>query len=340
MKTTKKILTVSALLLSFTVSAQQDIHYSQFYSPQLIINPASAGMLNGQVRFMGNYRSQWSSIGTPFTTISGSVDTRLFEGKMKNSFIGTGITFYNDKAGDSKLTTGNYTFNLSYALEVAENFYLSLGVQPGFIQKSISYSGLYFENQFNGIGFDQSAASYEPTASTSYSTFDIGAGMYGVYRIDDRTSIYAGIAGMHLTSPNISFSGGTDNLYRKFTFHGGAEIGIKNTHLTVLPNTLMKFQGPNKIINFGTDLKYIFQEQSHFTGFVNELSMSLGAYYRVGDAFWGVFQFSWTGLTLSFSYDMNLSGLSVATNGNGGIEIGLSYRYGVGHGKGKTTRFL
>lgn len=340
MKMKNKILTGVALMVSLISAAQQDIHFSQFYSPQLIINPASAGMLNGQVRFMGNYRSQWSSVGTPYTTISGSFDTRLFEGKFKNSFLGTGITFYNDKAGDSKLTSGNYTFNLSYAVKAAEDFYVSFGVQPGFIQKSINYGGLYFENQWTGTGFNQSAASYEPTASTSLSTFDFGAGIYSVYRIDDRTSIYGGFSGMHLTSPNISFNGGSDKLLKKFTFHAGAEIGIKNTHLTVLPNTLMKFQGPNRIINFGTDIKYVFQEQSHFTGFVNELSMSLGGYYRVGDAFWGVMQISWTGLTLSFSYDMNLSGLSVATSGNGGYEIGISYRYGVGHGKGKSTRFL
>jgi hypothetical protein len=82
------------------------------------------------------------------------------------------------------------------------------------------------------------------------------------------------------------------------------------------------------------------QQQSHFTGFVNELSAGFGAYYRVGDALWGTLQFNWTGLTVAFSYDLNLSGLSVATNGLGGMEMMIMYRHGIGNGKGKSTRFL
>lgn len=318
--------------------AQQDIHFSQFYSAPSYINPGTTGVFNGDIRAMFNYRSQWKTISDPFTTITASADGKVFS--TDNGFMGVGAVFYNDKAGTSKLTTGNYALNISYALEISKDMYLSLGVQPGFLQKSINLSGLYYETQFIGNGFNNALPSGEISSSQSFMTFDLGAGLYWMYRSSDLTAFYLGAAGAHLTQPNVSFLGSNDPLLRKYTFHGGAEIGIKNTNMIILPNFLVKAQGPNRIFNIGSDFKYIIQKQSHFTGFVNEMSVGLGAYYRAGDAMWGTLQFNWTGFTLAFSYDLNLSDLSVATNGNGGMEMMLMYRAGIGTGKGKSTRFL
>jgi type IX secretion system PorP/SprF family membrane protein len=340
MKAKKAIISASFLFLGWNAMAQQDIHFSQFYSAPGIINPASTGVFNGNVRAFLNYRSQWKTITEPFTTISGAFDSRLFEDQLKNGFIGLGVFMYNDVAGTSQLTTGNYGLNLSYSIELADDMYLSIGVQPSMIQKSISYAGLYYGSQFTGVSFDEGLNSGEANTGLEVSAFDLAGGVYYLYRFTDETAMYAGVSAAHLTAPNISFNGAGDPLLRKYTFHGGAELMIPNTHVSFLPNTLIKVQGPNRIINIGTDFKYIFQEQSHFTGFVNESSFGLGAYYRVGDAFWGTAQFSWTGFTLAFSYDLNISDLTVATNGNGGMEALLMYRAGIGTGKGKSTRFL
>lgn len=338
MKTIKNKIAIALLFISASAMAQQDIHFSQFYSAPSYINPGTTGVFNGDIRAMINYRSQWKSISEPFTTITASADAKAVN--TESGFLGLGAVFYNDKAGASKLTTGNYALNIAYALEIASDMYLSLGVQPGVLQKSINTSALYYETQFTGQSFNAALPSGETALAQKFTAFDLGAGMYWMYRPNKLTGLYLGAAAAHLTQPNVSFLGANDKLLRKYTFHGGAEVEFKNTNMSILPNFLVKLQGPNRIINVGSDFKYIIQKQSHFTGFVNEMSVALGGYYRVGDAFWGTMQFNWTGFTLAFSYDLNLSDLSVATNGNGGMELLLMYRAGIGTGKGKSTRFL
>jgi type IX secretion system PorP/SprF family membrane protein len=338
MRITKIIFSAAFFGWGMQAYAQQDIHFSQFYSASNYINPGTAGVFNGDIRAVLNYRSQWKSISEPFNTFTGSVDAKVKE--TDNGFLGIGAVFYNDKAGASKLTTGHYGINISYALEINKDMYLSLGVQPSFMQKSINTGNLYYGTQFTGDGFNSSLPSLENSVASNFNAFDLGAGMYWMYRPNKETAFYLGAAGAHLTRPNVSFLGATDKLLMKFTFHGGAEFEIPQSNMSILPNFLVKMQGPNRIINLGSDFKYIIQRQSHFTGFINEMSAGLGAYYRVGDAFWGTLFFNWTGFTLAFSYDLNLSDLSVATNGNGGMEFMLMYRAGIGTGKGKTTRFL
>jgi hypothetical protein len=65
-------------------------------------------MMNGDIRLMSNFRNQWGGLGNPFQTISASVDAPILRETLHDNFIGIGATFYNDKAGDSRLTTGNY----------------------------------------------------------------------------------------------------------------------------------------------------------------------------------------------------------------------------------------
>lgn len=322
------------------IKAQQDIHFSQFYSSPLFLNPASCGMFNGDLRATATYRTQWKTVTTPFNTITASADFKLFQNKIKNGWFGTGLTFYNDRAGDSKFTTGHYSLTLSYAIEVSENQYLTVGLQPAFMQRSINYGALYWDNQYTGNGFNQSLPSFESPNNQSFNTFDMGGGLYYLNRIDNKTSFYAGFAVSHINAADVSFIRNGDGIFRKYLLHGGAEIQLKGTNLTILPNTLVSFQGPNRIINLGADFKYTLQEQSQYTGFVNETSFSLGAYYRFGDALWATAMFNWTGLSIGFSYDLNISSFNVATKGMGGMEILLKYRAGVGHGKGRSTRFL
>ena len=106
MKKIYQLLAISLCLFPFTMKAQQDIHFSQFYSSPTFINPGATGIFNGNIRATINYRNQWKTISDPFTTISAGFDSRLFHDKMKNGFVGAGLVFYNDKAGVSKLTTG------------------------------------------------------------------------------------------------------------------------------------------------------------------------------------------------------------------------------------------
>lgn len=56
-----------AMLIASYVHAQ-DIHFSQYYSAPLTINPALTGGFAGDYRAGVNYRSQWVSVTVPYRT--------------------------------------------------------------------------------------------------------------------------------------------------------------------------------------------------------------------------------------------------------------------------------
>ncbi len=46
----------------------QDIHYSQFHNAPFNINPALTGVSRGDIRVMGNFRTQWQSVPLDYLT--------------------------------------------------------------------------------------------------------------------------------------------------------------------------------------------------------------------------------------------------------------------------------
>jgi hypothetical protein len=72
---TRFTIVLMILLFVFMPKLQaQDIHWSQFQSSPLNLNPALSGFFDGDYRFVLNHRNQWKSVTTPYNTFSGSID--------------------------------------------------------------------------------------------------------------------------------------------------------------------------------------------------------------------------------------------------------------------------
>ncbi len=336
----KKYIFCGTLLFTNVLAyTQQDPHFSQFYSTPLSINPAMAGNFEGGFRMNLDYRTQWTSVTTPWKTMSATGDFRFGEDETSGNFFNGGAMFYTDKAGDSKFKTGLYNAIFGYTVHISKGAYFTTAIQGGVIQNSINYSDLYWESQYNGYEFDNSRPTNEnQSGALSFTKGDLSLGTYYLNAIDDKKTIYFGLAGNHLLAHKVNFGTLTDRIYRKFTFHGGAQFRMGNFGL--LPNFMVLFQGPNRIINFGTEYKLWLKDQSHFTGFNDEISASIGTYYRLGDALMIGGKFNYAGFTLSGSYDITTSAFNAATNGRGALEILLGYRANFGIGKGTHSRFL
>ena len=108
------VVIVFAVLGTISMSAQ-DIHFSQFYLSPLNLNPAMTGVMNCNVRLVGNYRNQWSSVlkSYAYNTYSVSYDQRVPVGR--HDFFGIGGTFWGDKAGQSEFATLQGRLSLSYS---------------------------------------------------------------------------------------------------------------------------------------------------------------------------------------------------------------------------------
>jgi len=339
------------LLISSNIAlAQQDIHFSQFYASPMTINPASAGAFNGNLRGSLLYRNQWSSVSEAFTTMAASIDMPVLK-KMKAGMFGLGLHFYKDDAGDSQFSTTKFSLALAYHLDMSGgkgNHFISVGFQGGSIQRSIGFDNLTFNDQWNGVDFDQNITTADQFGGSSVSALDVAAGIHWFYAPTDFSRYFGGFSMYHLNSPNVAFNDEESALLKKYTFHFGAEIGkgsttaaVTNNGFSVLPNIIYSVQGPNRYFNLGAEAKIRIKDNSKFTNYHNEMSIAIGPYLRFGDAAYIVTRFNWQGISLGVSYDFNLSDLSDATNGNGGFEVLLGYfgNFGANPSRGHSVRF-
>ena len=139
-------------LCSFTSAGlqAQDIHFSQFYMSPMSLNPAMTGDMDVEYRFAANQRTQWKSVtSNPYSTFSISAESA---GTFDLASLGTSLYILNDKAGDGTLNTFALNLGTSYglALNLDSSSYLRGGIQLGFTQRSIDFSGFRFDEQYNG----------------------------------------------------------------------------------------------------------------------------------------------------------------------------------------------
>ncbi len=98
----QKAIFVTSILLCFTNAKSQDIHFSQYNSSPLALNPALAGMNSCDYRVYANFRTQWMTVssGNTYRTFAGGADMAVGKITKYNSFAGVGISFFSDQAGD------------------------------------------------------------------------------------------------------------------------------------------------------------------------------------------------------------------------------------------------
>lgn len=326
------LLTFSFQLLTFNCFSQ-DSHFSQFYNSPLTLNPSQAGAIDGGIRLMTTYRNQWRSISTPYKTFGFSGDKGFFRKISSSGFLGAGLSFISDKAGDSELGLNQVNLSLAYHLHVSKLNMVSAGIQGGFAQRSINFEKLTWDNQYNGSAFDPTLPSNEPAHSNSISYFDFAGGLQWTY---SRNEMYAsannfliinmGIAVFHVSQPNVSFyTSDKDRLPMKMVIHGSTQIGVKNSRTAFFPAFVYMQQGPLKNIIVGTLMQLKVQDKSKYTGTLKGTVVSYGGYYRIKDALIPYVQIEKAYYALGLSYDINISGLTPVSRGFGGMEITLRY---------------
>lgn len=304
----------------------QDIHFSQFNSSPLNLNPALSGFFTGKHRFVLNHKSQWASITTPYQTFSASYDTRLLKRKhRRKDMIGAGITFYRDIAGDSDFGTMQANISISYikGLNNFNNHFLSLGVMAGAAQRNLKFSKLAFDNQFNGEYYDPDLYNGENLSAENFMYFDMGVGLNWHYQARSRLNFSAGIAAFHLNKPNQSHLDNKDIILNpRYLIHGNAQIEV-GRNVDLIPGFQIMNQGKYFEYVFGGMLKLITNNDPE-----NFIAINFGLYNRYNDAAIAIVGMDYKRVTAGISYDINYSGLRNASDLRGGFEFSLIYILG------------
>lgn len=307
------------LLLAGCCCMAQDIHFSQFMSSPMNLNPANAGQFDGAYRFTGNARRQWSSVTVPYQTFGVSADAKNVL-RIKN--VGAGLSAYDDFTGDSKLSTFQLNLALSYTIRLNKKAtqFLTLGAQSGFTQRTINYNDLHYDNQYSGSAFDPNAVSNESFANTGRLYPNLNAGILWTRRQHARNIISTGISLNNINRPQQSFFNNQSiRLDQRLNVHFTSLLKATRK-IDVLPAALFMLQGTYTQLTFGTSLKYIINPKPNAYR-----AVYIGMWSRAADAGWLSFGMDYNSLYVGLSYDINYSRLSPASNSRGGIELSIIY---------------
>ena len=315
---------LTIVVTSFKVNAQ-DIHFSQFFEAPLLRNPALAGIFAGDMRLQSIYRTQWQSVTVPYQTTSLNGEFKLPIGKTYD-YITVGGEILYDQAGTAVLTTTHVLPVVNYhkSLSDERNMYLSFGFMAGLVQRSIDRSKITTNSQFDGNAYNSALPDGETFSKSSYSFFDASTGVSFNSQIgnNEDDNMILGISYQHLNKPgDISFySNPGDELQPKWVYSGGLRMSME-------PDAYVTFQGD-------------YSTQGPYTEFITGAMLtkkldddqdprylvSGGLYMRWGDAVIPVGKLEAKPLSVSVSYDINVSQLTSASSGRGAFEMALSYQ--------------
>lgn len=322
----KKIYTLFIALCLFSVSLAlqaQDIHYSQFYTDALRINPSMTGNFNGDYRVGLNAKNQWQSVPAPYRTISAYADLGILKYRHKNGamdWIGTGLNFLYDYAGDGRLSMLEIRGAFAGHKSLSPNLYLSAGVSAAFKQRRIDFKKLYFGNQWSDINFDLNAPNLENLSTESFGYLDVAAGATITYQVPNSFNFYLGGSALHVNRPVETFYDTDNRLGTRLAFNAGAAVNIGQIILE--PAAYFSSQKQASEIVFGSNLVWTASNGGQGRN-AKSFNIYLGGWYRWQDAVVALTGVEMNRYRVLLSYDINTSALVPASNHRGGFEISI-----------------
>lgn len=336
MYSTRRHLVVMALVLLPILAFAQDFHYSQFYNAPLHLNPALTGIFRGDVRAMGNYKSQWTDVPVDYKTVTLAVDKKFLKVSNSKGFFSGGLAFNYDRAGDSKLTWANLDLNLSYTKVFSPKVIVSVGGKGALVQRSFDQGNLRYDNQFDdarGV-FDPGLGSGEnfDTDGQIFPDFGLGINLRLqakqtdelVYRNNRRTKLDLGVALHHLFAPDQNFY---DNvsvpIERRLSPYAIATLQVLPI-VDVVAGLTYQNQGSfyDELVGMLGGRVWVKNSLS------NQISVMAGMGLRrdkIQDAFWPTFEISYNNWKVGLNYDFNTSQFDIATENRGGMELSVRY---------------
>jgi type IX secretion system PorP/SprF family membrane protein len=331
----KIIVTIFVSFFFVPVVVAQDVHLSQFYTSDHLLNPAKVGDYEGDYRFIGNYRNQWRQI--PQQTPQSTIDNTSSSNSPLNTYVVSfdrafhyyshdidgGILVLRDQFTGFNTVTTKILLTAGYGY-LLKGHKLRVGLQGGLVSNSTDLSLQTFPNQWdyqNGI-FNQKISAQENTLNRSQKYFDMNIGVQWSKRFK-KLEPKTGFALDHVNRPKDTyFSTTAERLRMLKVFHAELNYFINNK-LTLQPKLLWMWTDNANDMVFGSNLKYNTNNKIIPSVFV-------GALYRSGadrntDALIPVAGFSYKRFDLGFSYDVNVSTLSAGTTRARTFEFSIIY---------------
>lgn len=307
-----------------TLASAQDVHFSQIFETPLKRNPALAGVFTGDLRLQAVHRSQWNSVTDGYQTSALSGEYKIPVG-YTNDFITVGVQLLYDKAGTVNLSTAELLPAVNYhkSLSDERNIYFSAAIMGGVVERKFDLTKVTTNSQYNGGAFDPNLPTGENFSRTGYRYFDGSVGLSLNAQLGENAdnNIYIAAGYHHFNKPkNLSFFSNTNiEMKPRWVYSLGLRTNVNDYSFFTIQGDY-SMQGDYREIVGGAlySLRLDDIEDSHKL-------LHIGSYVRWSDAIIPVAKLEFKPLTISLSYDVNISPLKKASYGRGGFELALSY---------------
>lgn len=300
----------------------QDFTFSQFYESPLLRNPALAGIMQGNLRLVGAYRSQWGAVTVPYQTQAFSAEVRA-PFKMTGDFFTVGMQLTNDMAGDSKLGRVQlmpaFTFHKALNNDMKEvSNYLNVSLMGGYVQSQFDATKLVFNSQYQG--------GPSPVLNkTNVSYGDLSAGLSFSSNNSGTIKYYVGLAGFHLIRTKVAFYQNDNAILKpRYVLNGGFNMQTGMNDRFYVYGDLMT-QGGNRQLLLGFLYKLNLAGYENDDEEVGTKSICFGTSYRWADAFIPTVKLVLGNFFVGTSYDVNVSKLKAASQFRGGLELSAGF---------------
>ncbi len=308
--------------LTTLASKAQDIHFTQWMSSPLNLNPGETGRFNGDYRVVGNYRSQWGAVmDKKYETLGLSYD-KVFS--FYGHKLSAGIQFCNDRSGLNNLTRNNLMFSGGYSKIIKGN-YLSLGTQIGMLHKGLDPKNTLPSNWDDVSGeFQIGVGSTESFTNTNQYLLDFNLGIGWARQLTDKLFPEIGVAFFHLNTPEESFLGNPNKLDVRQLYNIRLNYKLSSKYV-LSPNMLYSLQNEAQDMVLGAigrmktgknkaKIDEIFGGANFRNGFDRN--------YDATNVIFGARRQEWQ---IGISYDINISDLSSVTHYRGAFELSVIY---------------
>jgi len=195
---------------------------------------------------------------------------------------------------------------------------LSAGFNIGYVQKSIDFTKLSFDGQWNGKFFDISVPANEPFITNQVGYLDLQAGLNYAYFASDNVYLNAGVSVAHINQPSESFFNpgnvSTKVAARYTAFLNG--MFKLNDQWIISPNAYYSQMASATELVIGANANY------NLSGDGTKQLIG-GMYYRMGDSVAPVIGFQLKDLKLTFNYDATMSSLKNYNASRGAYEVSV-----------------
>jgi type IX secretion system PorP/SprF family membrane protein len=305
----------------------QDVHFSQYFTSPLTLNPALTGLVPDDIRVAANYRTQWASVSSnPYVTGTVSYDMAILKGKLaEGDALGIGMMLLYDKSGAGGLQNTTAALSLAYHKGFGREKlqHISFGIQGYLVQKHLDFAALKFEDQFDPASGYNTYPTREVFTNADLSYPDFNVGLMYTGQISDHATAYAGVSYYHMTQPVESFLNDNHQIHPRTTGYLGGSFDM-NENTVLYASAIYQTQAAATEIMVGAAVGFIMNP-GHDNEFQRNTVLYLGSWYRNNDALAPYVAIEWSKMRIGLSYDVNVSTFTPATHGLGAYEISLLY---------------